>query len=208
MNPMLPFALALLSLSACGDPKDPEDTEEGDTDTDTDTDTDGDTDSDADTDSDTDPLVFVLTSTAFGDGAPIPVLYSCDGDNISPPLAWTGAPGDTVAFAITMLDPDAEDCPHWGLFNLPAGQAGLEEGVSPGGQIPTGAWQTLNYEGDAQYSGPCPPAADDPHNYMFTIYALSAEVPDPGTPTALEDGIAAVGASSITRTKLFGTFDH
>ncbi len=108
---------------------------------------------------------MALTSTAFKPGGAIPKRHSCDGENVSPPLAWTGAPATALSFAVVCDDPDASNFTHWVLFNVPAGAAALEEG-----RLPAGAAAGGNDFGGFGWGGPCPPAGE--HRYAFRLYAL------------------------------------
>jgi Raf kinase inhibitor-like YbhB/YbcL family protein len=109
-----------------------------------------------------------LTSQAFADGAPIPAEHTCDGDDVSPPLAWTAPPEGTVALALCLDDPDAGRYPftHWLAWNLP-----LEGSLAEGERAPA---EGRNDFGAPGYRGPCPPPGK-PHRYVFTLYALEAE---------------------------------
>ena len=112
---------------------------------------------------------FTLSSSAFGGGETIPTIYTCDGDEVSPPLEWTGAPGDTTAYALIMEDPDANGFVHWVVVNLPGDATSLDEGAS--GSMPEGSIEGAAGSGDLGYIGPCPPSGE--HHYVFTLYALS-----------------------------------
>ena len=113
-----------------------------------------------------------LTSPAFVQGSVIPSKYTCDGDNISPPVEWADAPTNAQSFALVMDDPDAPSgtFDHWVLFNLPKESTALSEGVSPIEALPNGALQGKNSFGDLGYGGPCPPVGT--HRYYFRLYAL------------------------------------
>jgi Raf kinase inhibitor-like YbhB/YbcL family protein len=108
---------------------------------------------------------MALTSSAFKPGGAIPKRHSCDGENLSPPLAWTGAPAKTKSFAVVCDDPDASNFTHWVLFNVPADAAALEEG-----RIPAGAAEGANDFDGRGWGGPCPPTGE--HRYAFRLYAL------------------------------------
>jgi Raf kinase inhibitor-like YbhB/YbcL family protein len=124
---------------------------------------------------------FVLSSPSFLDGGAIPTKYSCDGSNISPALVWDGAPDAAAAFALIVDDPDARGFIHWVAYNLPAGHSGgLPEGAGSAAAPPQGR----NDFGRSGWGGPCPPGGT--HHYRFTLYALSAQLPLTGTPTAGE----------------------
>lgn len=129
---------------------------------------------DGDSDGVTTPTTsLTVSSTAFASQAAIPVQYSCDGTNISPPLQWSGAPLETQSFALILDDPDAPrgTFVHWVLYNMPATTTSLGEAVSPGGSLPTGSLEGVNDLGNQGYGGPCPPAGST-HRYYFRLYAL------------------------------------
>ncbi|MEP7063607.1 MAG: YbhB/YbcL family Raf kinase inhibitor-like protein [Betaproteobacteria bacterium] len=103
--------------------------------------------------------------------------FGCSGGNISPSLAWQGAPAGTKSFAITVYDPDAPTGSgwwHWVVFNLPADTTSLPAGVGDpaGAGMPAGAVQSRTDFGTPGYGGPCPPQGDKPHRYVFTVHAL------------------------------------
>ena len=118
-----------------------------------------------------------LTSAAFGDGQVIPKEYTADGQNISPPLAWSGVPEGTKELALIVDDPDAPvgTWDHWLLFKIPAtavelkaGESAQRKGVSPAGMLEgRNSWDNNGYE------GPEPPPGK-PHRYIFKLYALDA----------------------------------
>jgi len=119
-------------------------------------------------------LSMELTSTAFQEGDTISKQYTADGKDVSPPLRWSGAPGNTQSFALICDDPDAprkEPWVHWVLFNLPAAAQELPEGVPPDETLPNGAKQGRNDFGKIGYGGPAPPPGK-PHRYYFKLYAL------------------------------------
>jgi Raf kinase inhibitor-like YbhB/YbcL family protein len=105
--------------------------------------------------------------------------FGCSGKNISPALAWSGAPRGTRSFAVTVYDPDAPTGSgwwHWVVYNIPGTVTGLPEGAgNAGGNLPAGAVQSHTDFGTPGFGGPCPPAGDKPHRYIFTVYALKAE---------------------------------
>lgn len=122
-------------------------------------------------------MAFALTSNAFKNGERIPTRYTCDGPDVSPPLAWSGAPQGTKAFAVICDDPDAPrgTWVHWVLYELPANLTSLPEGVPAQDTLPQlgGAKQGRNDFGRNAYGGPCPPPGK-PHRYFFKLYALDA----------------------------------
>jgi Raf kinase inhibitor-like YbhB/YbcL family protein len=115
-----------------------------------------------------------IASTAFQENGNIPKPYTGDGQDVSPPLRWSGAPGNTQSFALICDDPDAprkDPWVHWVLFNLPADTHELTEGVAASETLSNGAKQGRNDFGKIGYGGPAPPPGK-PHRYYFKLYAL------------------------------------
>jgi len=132
-------------------------------------------------------MPLVLTSSAFVAGGEIPSRYTCEGEDVSPPLAWSGAPPGTKSFALIVDDPDAPDpkAPkmtwvHWVLYNLPGAIHALPEGATSR-SLPAGTREGLNDWKRTGYGGPCPPIGR--HRYFHKFYALDAVLPDLGQPT-------------------------
>lgn len=117
---------------------------------------------------------FALTSSAFLDGQAIPALYTCEGKDLSPPLAWTNPPAGTQSLALIADDPDApgKTWVHWVLYNLPASRRELEEGFPASPELEDGIRQGMTDFGRTGYGGPCPPSGV--HRYFFKLYALDA----------------------------------
>lgn len=122
------------------------------------------------------PVTLKLESAAFAEGEAIPKKYTCEGEDVSPPLAWTGIPEGTKSLVLIVDDPDAPDpkAPkmtwvHWVLYNVPPDMAGLAEGAGASG-LPAGAMSGLNNWKRQGYGGPCPPIGR--HRYFFKLYAL------------------------------------
>ena len=117
-----------------------------------------------------------ISSSAFGEGGVIPSKYTCDGENISPPLSWSGVPSETKSFALINDDPDAPagTWVHWVIYNIPAAEKELKEGIPPKENLDNGAVQGLNDFGKSGYGGPCPPGGT--HRYYFRIYALDTKL--------------------------------
>lgn len=147
-----------------------------------------------------------LTSPAFDHGAPIPAIYTCDGGDRRPPLAWTDPPDGTQTFALTMIDPDVPPqirpdgrWVHWLTWNLPADCRALPEDAPVPGEEGVGT------SGDIGYHGPCPP--DREHRYFFTLYALDAPLVLP--PGADEAALrAAMEPHILDRTELMGRYNR
>lgn len=138
-----------------------------------------------------------LTSTAFKNGAPIPEKYTCDANDLSPPLVWSGAPVRTLSYALVMDDPDApmKTWVHWVVWNIPGTAGGLREGIETKSSIDGGIQQGLSDFGKPGYGSPCPPAGV--HHYYFRLYALDTflELPPKASradlEAAMKDHIAA-----------------
>jgi Raf kinase inhibitor-like YbhB/YbcL family protein len=131
-------------------------------------------------------MTFHLTSDCFTDGdylADRHLLsegygFGGTGGNVSPDLAWTGAPDAAGSFAITCFDPDAPTGSgfwHWVVIDLPATTTRLPEGAGSGAGLPSGARQIRTDFGSAGYGGPCPPVGDHPHRYRFTVHAVALD---------------------------------
>jgi hypothetical protein len=147
------------------------------------------------------PQPFGITSTAFEDGTAIPRRFTCDGENLSPDLAWDGAPEGTKSLVLVVTDPDARDFVHWLAYDLtgvPSG--GLPRGASASPAAPR---QGANSFGKRGYGGPCPPSGT--HHYRFTLSALDTVLPLSGTPSlgALE---AAMDGHVLAKATLTGTY--
>jgi Raf kinase inhibitor-like YbhB/YbcL family protein len=128
-----------------------------------------------------------ITSTAFASHGSIPAKHTCEGPDVSPALAWVGAPAGTKSFALIVDDPDAPDpaAPkmtwvHWVLYDLPASATGLPEAVAAK-ELQKGTLEGTNDWKRTGYGGPCPPIGR--HRYFFKLYALDAVLPDLGKPT-------------------------
>lgn len=115
-----------------------------------------------------------ITSASFEEGGMIPSKYTCDGQNISPQLSWTGIPKGTKSVALLCDDPDAPvgDWVHWLIFNIPPLLTDLKENIHIGKNLENGAIQGLNDFKKNGYGGPCPPG--ETHRYFFKLYALDS----------------------------------
>jgi Raf kinase inhibitor-like YbhB/YbcL family protein len=136
--------------------------------------------------------------------------FGCSGKNISPPLAWSGAPSATRSFALTMFDPDAPGAGwwHWVVYDIPASTPELPQSAGdPGGKLPAGAVQGRTDFGISAYGGPCPPVGNKPHRYIFTIYALKVaklDVPAGAHGAQVGSVINANKLASASFTALYG----
>lgn len=119
-------------------------------------------------------MTFQLRSDDIQDQQPIPTQHTCDGDDRSPALEWSGAPARTQAFALVVHDPDAPagDWTHWLVFDLPRTTRALKPGAPASAHVDGGAQGTNDF-GKLGWGGPCPPPGS-PHRYMFELYALDA----------------------------------
>ena len=156
------------------------------------------------------PATFSLTSPAFQSMQQIPSAHTCEGQDISPPLAWTGAPPGTKSLVLIVDDPDAPDpkAPqttwvHWVLYNIPPASTGLPAAVASR-SLPAGTHEGLNDWGRTGYGGPCPPVGR--HRYFFKLYALDTVLPDLGKPTKtrLE---SAMQSHVLGKAQLLGTYE-
>lgn len=156
-----------------------------------------------------DPMPLTLSSTAFEQRGEIPRKYTCEGDDVSPPLAWSTPPKEAKSLVLIVDDPDAPDpaAPrmtwvHWVLYNLPPEATALPSGVRKE-QLPKGAREGRNGWKRTGYGGPCPPIGR--HRYFHKLYALDVVLPDLGAPgkEALEQ---AMEGHVIARAELVGTY--
>jgi hypothetical protein len=122
-------------------------------------------------------MAFELKSSAFDAGASIPRRHTCDGDDVSPPLAWSEPPAGTKALALVCDDPDAPagTWVHWVLWGVPPGTRALPEGVKPAPTLPDGSRQGRNDFRKTGWGGPCPPPGK-PHRYVFHLYAVDRAI--------------------------------
>lgn len=137
--------------------------------------------------------------------------FGCTGKNISPPLTWSGAPSATKSFALTVYDPDAPTGSgwwHWVVYNIPASVTELAAGAgNTAGKLPAGAVQGRTDFGTMGYGGPCPPAGNKPHRYIFTVYALKTgklDVPADASAAMVGFTIGANKLGSASLTALYG----
>jgi Raf kinase inhibitor-like YbhB/YbcL family protein len=150
---------------------------------------------------------FVLTSAAFSMEEAIPTKYSCDGENISPPLEWSDPPDGTQSFVLISDDPDAPagTWVHWLLYNIPADARALPEAIPPEGELPDGSRHGKNSFRRLDYGGPCPPSGT--HRYFFKLYALDTVLDlEPGADK--ETLLQAMGGHILAQSELMGTYSR
>jgi Raf kinase inhibitor-like YbhB/YbcL family protein len=147
------------------------------------------------------PRSIALSSPAFAAGAAIPGRFTCAGAGESPPLDWSGVPDGAQELALLVEDPDADRFVHWTVLAIPPGDTG-----APQGRPPRGGVETENSFGDKGWGGPCPPPGDEPHRYVFTVYALDAPLGlgADAKPDAVRAAIAAHALARGTLTARFG----
>jgi len=152
-------------------------------------------------------MTFALKSSAFEEMGTIPRQFTCDGKDVSPPLAWSGAPEKTAAFALAVDDPDAprKTWVHWVVSDLPGASTSLPEGVPPRDTLQNGARQGVNDFGKVGWGGPCPPSGT--HRYVFTLYALDAALSLPERFTR-EDLTRAVKGHTLAEVRLTGRYSR
>ena len=150
-------------------------------------------------------MAIVVTSSAFKEGGLIPAKYTCDGQNISPPLKWQQAPQGVKSFALISDDPDAPmgTWVHWVMWNIPAESNGLPESVSPVKELPDGSKQGISDFRRPGYGGPCPPSGT--HRYYFKIYALDVTLDLAGTSTK-QDLLDAMKGHILAEGSLMGKY--
>jgi Raf kinase inhibitor-like YbhB/YbcL family protein len=153
-------------------------------------------------------MALTITSPAFSQGGKMPSRYTCEGDDVSPPLQFGRVPKGTKSLALIIDDPDAPDprAPmrvwvHWVVLNLPPETAGLEEDAA-GGALPKGAVQGLNDWKHKTYNGPCPPIGR--HRYFHKLYALDVTLP--AKPLSKAELEAAMEGHVLGKAELMATY--
>lgn len=145
---------------------------------------------------------FHLTSQVIKENQPIPPKYTCDGENISPPIEWKNSPKETKSFTLIVDDPDAPNKTwvHWIVYNIPPTITEFKEG-----KIPEGCLEGITDFGKIGYGGPCPPSGV--HHYYFKLYALDRmiELPEGATKNQLEKTIKPY---IVAETKLMGIYQR
>ena len=155
-------------------------------------------------------MTLKITSPAFNHNEAIPVLFSCVGSDLSPPLQWSGVPETAKSLVVIVDDPDAPDpaAPkmtwvHWVLYNIPPYSKGLTQDIQ-GNTMPEGALSGINDWNRTGYGGPCPPTGK--HRYFHKLYALDTMLPDLGRATKKEIEKAMQG-HILEKAELVGTFE-
>lgn len=154
-------------------------------------------------------MALALSSSAFKHQGEIPSKYTCEGQDVSPPLSWSGAPPGTKSFVLVVDDPDAPDpkAPkttwvHWVLYNLPTTSTALAEAAAK--NLPKDTGEGLNDWKRTGYGGPCPPIGR--HRYFHKLYALDVVLPDLGRPT--KAGVEkAMAGHVLGQAELVGTYE-
>ncbi|AGA90143.1 Raf kinase inhibitor-like protein, YbhB/YbcL family [Thioflavicoccus mobilis 8321] len=154
-------------------------------------------------------MTLSIESQAFTEGQPIPRRFTCEGDDVSPDLAWSGVPAGTRSFVLIVDDPDAPDpaapkmvWDHWLLYNLPSDCSGLPVAVAST-DLPSGAGEGINSWGRSGYGGPCPPIGR--HRYFHRLYALDIVLEGLERPTK-DRLLLAIDGHILARTELVGTY--
>lgn len=166
-------------------------------------------------------MTLILSSESFQDGDYLGsdhILsaaygFGCEGGNVSPHFAWSGAPAETKSFALTCFDPDAPTGSgfwHWVVVNIPPSVTSLPlgAGTPESGAMPDASLQVRTDFGKPGYGGPCPPEGDHPHRYLFTLYAVGLEA----LPVTADTSAAVVGFllhfNTLEKAALMGLYKH
>lgn len=156
-------------------------------------------------------MTLMLNSDAFVDADPIPRRFSCEGEDLSPPLRWTNLPAGTASLVLIVDDPDAPDpaaprmvWDHWILYNLPPSCQGLPEGVTAA-ELPAGTGEGINSWGRTGYGGPCPPIGR--HRYFHRLYALDIRLPSTLGNPGKDDLLLAMDEHILAHAELVGTYE-
>jgi Raf kinase inhibitor-like YbhB/YbcL family protein len=148
-----------------------------------------------------------ITSSAFTDGGMIPERHTCDGEDVSPPFAFTGIPDGTKSLALICDDPDAPmgAWVHWVLFNIPPGTKELPANIAPQKTFPHGPKHGTNDFGKYGYGGPCPPGGV--HRYYFKLYALDTTL-DLGSGITKAELVEAMQGHILAEGQLMGRYER
>ena len=150
-------------------------------------------------------MTISVRSPAFQEGGMIPSKYTCDGQDLSPPLMWEGVPEATKSIALISDDPDAPmgTWVHWVMWNIPPNVRELAENVPPERELPNGSRQGITDFGRPGYGGPCPPSGT--HRYYFKIYALDTMLDLPSS-TRKVDLVKAMKGHILAEGQLMGKY--
>ena len=152
-------------------------------------------------------MAISVSSSAFQEGGMIPAKYTCDGNDVSPPLKWAGVPEGAKSIALITDDPDAPvgTWVHWVLWNMPPATRELAEGVPAKAQLPDGSRQGISDFGRPGYGGPSPPSGT--HRYYFKVYALDAMLDLPNS-TRKADLLKAMKGHVLAEGQLMGKYSR
>ena len=151
-------------------------------------------------------MEITITSTAFSTGNPVPAKFTGQGMNISPDLAWSGAPAGLRSYALICDDPDAPSGTwvHWTIWNIPPSTTSLPEGVASDETLADGSIQGITSSGHSGYGGPMPPKGNA-HHYYFRVYALDIMLAiDASAPRSELD--SAMQGHVLSQGQLMGTY--
>ncbi len=149
-----------------------------------------------------------ISSKAFRSEGPIPAKYTCDGANVSPPLAWSGAPAGTRSFVIMCVDPDAPGGTwhHWAVYDIGASCASLSENVPA--EDDSAFRQGINDFGSPGYGGPCPPRGHGAHRYHFRLFAMPVERLRLKAAPSCQAVLRAVNRHALDEATLIGLYER
>jgi len=145
-------------------------------------------------------MALRISSSAFSNNDTIPTRYTCDGQDVAPPLEWSDIPANARSIAIICDDPDAPSgrFTHWVLYNIPASARGIAEHATIG-------TPGVNSFGKTGFGGPCPPKKDQAHHYHFRVYALDIESLG-SAGLSKEDALKAMRGHVVAEGDLVGTY--
>lgn len=154
-------------------------------------------------------MVFTIRSAAFNPGEPIPARYTCDGEDISPSLAWEGQPENTASFVLIVDDPDAPRgvFTHWVVYDIPPNVNELPEAVTATDRLENGGIQGRNSWNKLGYNGPCPPAGPA-HHYHFKLYAMDVPTLTLNPGQSKDRLLNAMQGHILAQTEVIGTYQR
>lgn len=155
-------------------------------------------------------MPLTINSAAFAPNGAIPIKYTCEGDDVSPAVDWSGVPERAKSLVLVVDDPDAPDpaAPkrvyvHWVLYDIPTSARGLAEGMTSA-KLPQGTREANNDWKRKGYGGPCPPIGR--HRYFFKLYALDTALGDLGSGATKADVERAMRGHVLEQAELVGTY--